>query len=70
MAGEVQAGYSGAEVSPVWFREKTDSREQFIPNAVIGVLEVSLGLSQGAAQYTLGKSVTHTHTQTQIITSE
>ena len=48
VADEVKAGYSGAEVDPVGFREKVDSREQFISHAVIGVLEIDLGLSQGA----------------------
>lgn len=35
---KVEAGYSGAEVNPVGFREKVDSREQFIFNAVGSVL--------------------------------
>lgn len=60
VADEVKAGYSGTEVNPVGFGEKVDSREQFSSNAVIGVLEVGLGLSQGATQHTLGKWVTHT----------
>lgn len=62
VADKVKAGYSGAEVNPVGFREKVDSREQFISNVVIGVLEISLGLSQGATQHTLGKWARHTHT--------
>ena len=57
---EVQAGYGGAKMNPVGFREKVDSRKQFISNAVGSVLEVGLGLSQGATQHTLGKWVMHT----------
>lgn len=55
MADEVKAGYGGTEVNPVRFREKVDSWEQFVSDAVGGVQEVSLGLSQRAAECTLGK---------------
>lgn len=55
MAEEVEAGYSGAEGNPVRLREKVRSREQFLSDAVKGVLEVGLGLSQGATQHTLGR---------------
>lgn len=58
VADEVKAGHSGAEVNPVGFREKIDSRKQFISDAVTGVLEVGLGLSQRATQHTLGKRIT------------
>lgn len=55
------------------FREKVDSRKQFISNAMGGVLEVSLGLSQGATQHTLVDDIhismpelihTHKHSKT------
>lgn len=55
VADKVKAGYSGAEVNPLGFREQVNSREQFIWDAVRGILEVGLGLSQGATQHTLGK---------------
>lgn len=57
---EVKAGYSGAKVNSVGFREKVDPRKQLIANDVIGILEVGLGLSQGATQYTLAQWVTNT----------
>lgn len=60
VADEVKAGYSGAEVNPVRFREKVNPGEQFFSNVVISILQVGLGLSQGATQHTLGKWVTHT----------
>lgn len=46
VADEVKAGYSGAKVNPVGFREQVNSWEQFIFDGVKGVLEVGLGLSQ------------------------
>lgn len=61
VADKVKAGYNGAKVNPVGFREKVDSREQFISDAVKGVLEVGLGLTRGATQHTLRKWVTHKH---------
>lgn len=57
-AGEMKAGYSGAEVSSAGFREKVDTREQLVSDAMTGVLEISLGLNQGAGQHTL-----ETHTR-------
>ncbi len=53
MADEVEAGDSGADMNPVGLREKIDSCEQFFSDAVISILEVGLGLSQGATQHTL-----------------
>lgn len=70
MAEEAEAGYGGAKVKPVGFREKVDSRKQFISNAVMGILEIGLGLSQRATQHTLGKWVTHRHTHTQACQNE
>ena len=58
VADEVKAGHSGAEVNPVGLREKINSGEQLISDAVTGVLEVGLGLSQRATQHTLGKWIT------------
>lgn len=55
MAEEFQAGYHGAEVNPVWFREKISPREQFFSNAVVSILQVGLRLSRGATEHTLDK---------------
>ena len=57
VADKVEAGHSGTKVDPVRFREKVNSREQFISDVVGGILEVGLGLTQRAAQYRLGKWV-------------
>lgn len=56
---EVKAGHSGAKVNSVGFREKVDPRKQLFANDVISVLEVGLGLSQGATQYTLAQWITN-----------
>ncbi|TNN28597.1 hypothetical protein EYF80_061255 [Liparis tanakae] len=64
VADEVKAGDGGAQVNPLGFREKVDSREQLVSDAVIGVMEVGLWLSQGTTQHTLGRGVIHTHTHT------
>lgn len=61
VADKVKAGYNGAEVNPLGFREKVDTREQFFSNVVISILQVGLGLSQGTTQHTLGKWVTNTY---------
>lgn len=55
MAEEFQAGYRGAEVNPVWLREKISPREQFFSDAVVSILQVGLRLSHGATQHTLDK---------------
>lgn len=34
VADEIKAGYSGTKVNPMRFREKVNSREQFISNVV------------------------------------
>lgn len=59
MAEEFQAGYCGAEVNPVWFREKISPREQFFSDAVVSILQIGLRLSRGATQHTLEKHNTH-----------
>lgn len=50
---KVEAGYSSAEVDPVGFREQVDPRDQFFSDAVMSIVQGSLGLSQGTAQHTL-----------------
>lgn len=50
---KVEAGYSSPEVDPVGLREQVDPRDQFFSNAVMSIVQGSVGLSQGAAQHTL-----------------
>lgn len=57
VADEVQACHSGAEVKPVGFGEKVNSREELISDGVGGILQVCLWMSHGAIQQTLGKKV-------------
>lgn len=61
VAEEVKAGYCGFEMNPIGIREKVDSREQLLSNAVGGILQVSLGLSHGAIQNALVGDI---HTKT------
>lgn len=56
VANEIEAYYSGAEGKPAGLSEKVDSREQFILDAVGGILQVGLRLSR-AAQHTLRKFI-------------
>lgn len=53
VANEAETCYSGAEVKPARLREKVNSREQLILDAVGDVLQVGPWQSHGATQHTL-----------------
>lgn len=62
VANKVEACNGIAKVKPVGLRKKIHTREQLITNAMICILQVSLGLAHGAKKHTLGKWVTKRHT--------